>query len=71
MFDVYRMEFIILVDNSQLRKWRIFSIEYSGKVAHAITGTIIPQLEINDFVLIDWSVKDVPWIFYEDIMNRI
>lgn len=65
------MEFLILVDNSQLRMFHAFSIEYSGLFAKAITGTIIPQLEINDFVLIDWSVKDVPWIFYEDIMNRI
>lgn len=55
------MEFLILVDNSQLRKFRIFSIEYSGLVAKAITGSYQEPLTNNffDFVLIDWSQSKV------------
>lgn len=55
------MEFLLLADNSQLRKFHNFSIEYSGKVAQAITGCLESFTQGDTsrfsslFILIDWS----------------
>jgi hypothetical protein len=59
MFDGYRMDFFILVDNSQLRNFHNFSIEYSGQFAKAITGSGSyirePSELLFNFILIDCS----------------
>lgn len=59
------MDFIILVDNAQLKHFHNFLIECSGKVAKAICNDLEFLTQggtlgfSSPFILIDWSLSKV------------